>query len=94
MLDEEKIVKLIEEVIDRKFGHLIIPPDEHHRDHLIMKDIDTALLEFIKAFHRLFVDARTIGISTIIKIIIPTLFVLVIGGIILWLKTPIKNLFH
>jgi hypothetical protein len=93
-MDEERIAGLIEEVIDRKFGHLIISPEAHHRDHLIVKDIDTSLLEFMKAFQEMIVNARRVGISTVIKVIIPGIFALIIGGIILWLKNPIKNLFH
>lgn len=92
-MDEAKIAVLIEEVIDRKFGHLIMFPEEHYRDHLVIKDIDTSLLEFMKAFHKLTIDAKTVGVSTIIKVIIPGIFALIVGGIILWFKNPIKNLF-
>lgn len=94
MIDEEKMAKMIEDVIERKFGHLIISPEDHHRDHLIVKDMDTSLLEFMKAFHKFVTDAKTVGISTIIKIIIPGIFALILGGLILWFKAPIKNLFH
>jgi hypothetical protein len=94
MLDEDKIAELIEEVIDRKFGHLIVPPEDHHRDHLIVKDIDSSLLEFLKDLHKFIVDAKSTGWSTLIKVIIPGICALIIGGIILWFKTPIKNLFH
>lgn len=93
-MDEQKIAALIEEVIDRKFGHLIIPPEDHHRDHLIVKDIDSSLLEFMKSFHGFVVDAKMVGLSTLIKVIIPGIFVIMLGGVILWFKTPIKNLFH
>lgn len=93
-MDEERMAKLIEEVIDAKFGHLIIPPEDHHRDHLIVRDIDTSLIEFMKAFQSIVTNVRTTGISTIVKIVIPGILALIIGGIILWLKNPIKNLFH
>lgn len=94
LLDEERMAVLIEEVIDKKFGHLIIPPEDHHRDHLIVKDIDTSLVEFMKTLQQTIINARTTGIATIIKVVIPGILMLILGGIILWLKNPIKNLFH
>ena len=94
MVEEARIIKILEDAIDKKLGQLFVDRDTHHRDHLIMKDLDSSLLEFMKTFHKLMVDAKSVGISTIITVVIPGIFVLVLGGIVLWLKTPLKNLFH
>ena len=85
-MDEEKFVHLVERVIDDKFGHLIIPPDNHHRDHLIVGDINSEDIVFIKNLRACLADIKTTTWRAIIRVVIPGIVILLIVGIVSYFK--------
>lgn len=85
-IDEEKLIEIIEKAIDDKFGHLLIEPGIHHRDHLIVGDIKSEDIIFIQNLRTCLSDIKTQSWRCLIRIVIPGIFILIVAGIVTYFK--------
>lgn len=85
-MDEVKLAELIGRMIDDKFGHLLIEPGIHHRDHLIVGDITSEDIVFLRNLRECLADLKTTSWRALIRIVIPGIVILIIAGVVSYFK--------
>ena len=86
MSDKEILKQVVKEVFDEEFKPLYIDRERHYRDHLIISDIDSEDVVFLKNLRLGLADLRTTTIRALVRVVIPGTVVLIVAGIVSYLK--------